>query len=491
MLSLIGRARSFHLRGRVVLVLTNLILGILAGRSVAQGRGELVLLLCGLATFAAIAWKRPAEMLLLWVAIGPAFQRSPGLVVSSRLPDLTVDRLFILTLTGIMFLHALDRRVRLFRGDAIEGSLLVFLVVVGMNLFFRGEVRRIRFVESFNAYVIPTAVFLLTRAFLGSSDRFAQWRRAVLLMATIQVGEGVLNILTGKITFYNVRVPVNVPSGIMTIRGFLTLPAAYGALLGMAFAVTWSAFLLTTGRSRVYHAVLLSLTAVMVFFSMARSTWVGLAGVVLVFLLMRAERLDRIVGIAGLVALVVLTYGPASDVLSRAWAWKSDSMNLMGRGQLTMAALARFASNPLFGAGPDAGYVMPEAAGFGYGITTIEVSHNTFASTLAGYGLVGFIPYALVIVLTVRRSLIYYRRLQRENRLLMVGLWGASVVWFLVMAAVEYSKVPILLSWGYMILAFLSMPELWVDERARVGQEEAKREESRTHAFADGDRLPA
>lgn len=188
----------------------------------------------------------------------------------------------------------------------------------------------------------------------------------------------------------------------------------FALALNMMIPFAFFGFQYLRGKAKYVCAGLLILFTMGVVASLSRGGMVGLAAVV-VFGIASSQRKLVATGVAGLLVVTMLLF--ASDRYWKEAESITDSSESTADARLTYwhAGLKMFADYPLIGVGADNGKLQMPRYYSGVGDPNTQwgrTFHGTWPQILAELGLLGAVPYFLMLFLSVR----YLWRIRRKSR---------------------------------------------------------------------------
>ena len=360
---------------------------------------DVVLIAVAVAIFA-----RPRFGFLLWIAIAP-FSSIFALRMGRGLPDLGLNRLAILcTLLVIIAQVAIGRR-RLARPTAVDWAAVLFvLCMVPSVLNSRlGIVGAAQFL--FDFIVIPLLVYFCARQLLRGPQ--SVWQVAV-----------VLAIVGALLAFFAVREQLTNQPFLSPItlrqlyaRGVWKLTSFFGApaIMSLTLVLTVPMQLVAATRpgrpvQRLLWGTTLLLTLAGILQSYVRAGWLAAVlaiGVILVL----TPAIRRYSLQLALVAAVLLVIFGSQFINSSAIERRAAAQGPIDyRVEATQVGLQIAARSPIFGLGlgnfgtgaNNTDWAFSQAPGVRAGVWAVE-PHNLYIYLLTSAGLVGLIPFLLLL----------------------------------------------------------------------------------------------
>ena len=358
--------------------------------------------------------------------------------------------------------------------------MLAFIVLLLISILTAGQKK---WVMLMRGYLYPFLFFYFARSVIRSA---AQMKIVFTYLALVGIYFGVMGIFE-KLKWYELVWPrfivdPNLADFGLTrlgyrVRGIFLHPAVLGCVMTMGFFPAWHYLSRAKGMVPVIvRLVLLISTPATLFFTQTRSVYLGFAATLLVSA--RYSRRFRPV------ALGMILAGGVAVLLN----WENMTSEDRDKGGLATVNTVEyrilllyetadiFLEHPFFGVGfmnfgeAAMRYRKPRDVPFyghiDHGAGGIAVSHNILVTILAEQGLLGLLPYLLILALILRRSRSVYRRLPAHgliSRDYVVCVWCAIVAYYanamlLELRYFEYVNV---------LLFFLIGAMLGVDEEMR------------------------
>ena len=200
------------------------------------------------------------------------------------------------------------------------------------------------------------------------------------------------------------------------------------------------------GFKKIYQFFVVIIIFSALILNASRSNWIAIViGLVALFyLLIKAHRI-KIFALISFLAFIVLIFlvlilifsdlsvifKPDSPVVQRFTTFQNldQDVSFGTRQYLVNKALAQFDSSPIIGIGIERGrYVfmdveVPDALKYEYGVVDRPINeHNSYVQLLAETGLVGTIPFAMLVTFLLLRGFKAASYLSKEN-----NIWAAAV----------------------------------------------------------------
>jgi O-antigen ligase len=339
-----GRAR---LVAEVVLVGAALVLGV----AVASGRGAVIA--AGMGAIL-VVWAASTGSAASLVGLGIGwlpFVAGISIVSMAGLPDVTVQRVFVLVLVLVLSSRvSRDARDGVTVAPALRNVGVV--LAVGCVLLLQAAVRSsdpgnaVRFL--LDAYVLPTVAFSALAAVRWSPEEVMRAIAVAAAGVMGWVGIAAYEVATGRSVLSGIDYQA-LGRGYVRPAGPFTNPAALGWLLGAMMVVMLGVYL--SRRRSPYLLAASAACAIGVAMTLTRSAWLAtLVGCVFVLVALGRRSRFQTIGVAALtagsLALAVSELG-AGSFLARL----STEGTVLNRFAVWATAFRLFERNPLFGIG--------------------------------------------------------------------------------------------------------------------------------------------
>ena len=391
-----------------VIVLSSIGLAAWFGMMISQNRFRLPLLVIalGLSLVLLLGWKKMETPVLVWLFLAMGMQSWGGLELGQGIPNITVDRYLIL-LALLIFARG---RVRPRRLGTFSTSILLLsgfyagysLVAVLLRAVSLGE-------ELLNW--VSTAILPFLAMFLGLQvEADEDWWRIFLAGVPIVVWYLFLPALYEWIT----QTPFLPGAWLMSGGGGSLRP---GSLAGAATNLSYSVVLLApltiypfttarTRRQRVGDVVVFLANLATAFFSGFRTAWVVTLVVVILAVLLIPRARPSLLRFLLLGSLLLVVF--SGQILSSEYVtdWVLNPHTLRSRSESLSIQLQRASQNLLFGeGGAGAWRVVTGSEG-------LRGSHNTYATVLLYYGLIGLLLYVSIWGVAGWAAFLVWRRIR-------------------------------------------------------------------------------
>jgi O-antigen ligase len=380
-------------------------------------------------------------VLLLAVSLFPFDQAI--LWREGALPILSMDRVVWPLLVVSFFYQCNKGKIKMRRLDAVECCMIVLLAVILVSMYVhdalistRWSGERFNFYEVLAGFALPFLCYFIMRRAVSTEAQVKTFLTGVglitLYLGITGIGEA---FNQGWLVYpkYILNHELGIHAG--RVRG----PFVQGSWNGLAMVMglpilLWLLF--TRPRTKPW-LWMLAIAGVMVSipYSFQRAVWLGaVAGLGLTSLAWPKRGL-----MVGAAVLWFGTLGALSmpDDLSKALSRRTgDAASIDYRVKILDTSSKVISDHLMTGVG----YSRFGAALRDYGLDKTYVSHSFLISLFAELGLLGFLPYLLIVSLLLLKSLKIYLK-QARFRPLVAGMWGITVAYLIMAISVEMRQV--------------------------------------------------
>jgi O-antigen ligase len=379
-----------------------------------------------------------------WFLLVPFFSKQGEVknALDLGLANMSPERLLFILIGTLFLANVCLRKFRVLPVTHIEKTMVGFCLVVLISLWIHGNFERHALGFLATSFTIPMLAFFLAKNLLRGEHE-------VTILMWLLFGLGAYLGVTGVFEFFRVErfifpgyiANLNIGMHAGRARGPFLQAATNGTAIGMLLFT--GIYLYPRARSWRMRILIISLAGMMllgVIFSLTRGAWVGtIVGLLLVAILYRSLRqllLSGVIIVA--VSLPVLlpvleSYQPRGLVSERA----VEGGTVYYRLNTWLTGVEMFWQQPLFGIGfrryielnalyqtddvlSQSGGLQLEAGG---------AAHNTYIELAAELGLIGLIPYGVILASITMMSIHLYRSLPAAPtaaKELILVFWGAA-----------------------------------------------------------------
>lgn len=373
-----------------------LLVGLLLGRAVASSQWELVVTAVFMGVCVLIGIRYPRRGLLLALVLHPfANFMFLNFRLADGLPDVSLTRVMIGLLIGVLFARSMTGHHKLAPLTGIEWAMLATLAGLGVAVW-RAEATTSALQWVFDYFIAPFLIYYVARDTTINTSALNRVLWAIATVGAISAAYGVYTQITGHILFIEGELtgPLWYSENLRIMRGLFDAPHVFGAVFSLAIPVQFYLMIKApTHNSRVLAALMLAITTLGLFFTYKRTAWIAtLASLMVIqFYFPRFRRvLLAIVAVVGLVSWMYADQITDSAVATERVGEGADTFN--GRIELWQTAWDYIQREPWLGYGLFASK----------NYTNLRAIESHYLWILLDAGLLGFIPYVLMFVLLIR-----------------------------------------------------------------------------------------
>jgi O-antigen ligase len=407
---------------------------------------------------------------LLWLFIAIFLGRQFFFISIPGFPDIYLERIMFAVLFGIFLIEIMRGRESTLPNTPVEFFMGVLILVLIASMWRTG------FVATFGDEYQPFHIFLTGFLFPFSFYYFSKTviyseRRVKILFGAFFVLLLYL-VITAVLEHFNFKTLV-IPQYIMNplegihygrSRGPFVNAPVNGWVIATLFFITL--FLRSQLRESLGKFIVfwpLILTPVALFYTYTRAVWLSFILAPLVAMLFSKKLLLRARFFVFPMAIFILVvFVNWENIMSRerAAGGVMQISEVEARIALYQATKAAFKDVPFFGVGFGrfgryAPVYFPEAA---VGTSAQYASqHNIFFGLLSEVGLLGLVPFLLVLYFPLRYSIKLYKELGEEgffNRDLVVAFWGVLIVY---VVSASFIQTQFFLTANAMVFSFMGI----------------------------------
>jgi len=367
--------------------------------------------------------RNPLHGLLLWLVTQPLVDLFVNLSLGEGIPDLSATRFCIVFVTTLVLARTSVGRIRLAPFTKIDAIALVFLF--GMTLSVPDALDGWRSFQSiFDQYFVPVLVYFLAKNLVQDKNQLRKVIDAAVLLAAYVGLYAIYEQTTG-----HVLIPVGETSevfyveGIRVLRGLLGHPHEFGRIIGIV--VPFNFYLLLEekrpGRRTLYIFTII-IMMIGLYLTYRRTAWIAaLASLFIIQWFYPRFRRLFVVLLVLAVGMLYINRDSLEDSAVSTRIQQGDTTTLNGRTEGWEYAIELWQREPLTGHGYGQFSVIAKREG--QRDTAIE---SQYYSILVSSGLLGFLPYAaLLIAIPLSFAKTFRRAVRPDDRWLIVVFWGA------------------------------------------------------------------
>jgi len=386
-----------------MVIASALVLGFWVGET-----GEIgVAIVFGILSIAFLIWQGPFFSFCIWLFVSPLTQ-GQTIDLGFGIPDLSVDRIFLLLMIMLVTSEVVSRRRRLVPLLFQDVLIIAFAVWIVVSIpFYASPVDPPELLRMLlQWYLLPFLAYFVTRNIVTSEAALRRVLQVFLVIWFILALPTLVETLTG---YTILGVPSEQIAGVYRVQSFMRSAWEFGTYGNMLLFLAFHSFLGGVGFWQRRLGILsLAVGLLAVLTSFMRGSWLALAGGLFVIAVLSPNRQWRriivlTVAIFGLLVLINWSSLPQSDV------WVSriiESENIIARQMGLQQLWDMFRARPLLGWGVRETMLVAQRGEV--------VSHISFLSNLMHFGLWGFVYLGSVLV-TLWQGIRIYRGLPRER----------------------------------------------------------------------------
>lgn len=380
--------------------------------------------------FAAFLIVKPFEAFLIWIVLSPLLYTSVGPSLGFMIPDITFDRMALPGLLLVVVIQKMRRGGQKPKLDFLDMAVAGFVIVGVINIVMTrltvtemlvSDFLRMRdltaSIRSFgDHYLLAFATFYIVRNLVDSKQKIGAVMTAIVLVAVYSAPIGIYEHIVGK-SWFTATGELGGYGDEMVARagGPFRSPFIFGAVMGACLIMAIHKYLEWKTLRKYLLLPLMSAIGISLALTYTRTAWIA-PGVGLITLAILYESKRRLlmtcVALGLITLLLVMPMIQAQPILK---ARISEQAPINARILIWHNSVEMFKDKPLFGVGVgNFNYFkrfypvyMPE---LGQRYQVGPTSHNTFMTILVEVGLIGFLPYAAILLIVAWRWLVTYRR---------------------------------------------------------------------------------
>jgi len=373
-----------------------LLVGLVLGRAVASSQWELVVTAVFMGACVLIGMRYPRRGLLLALVLHPFVNfMFLNLRLADGLPDISLTRVMISLLIGVLFARSLTGHHKLAPLMGIEWAMLATLAGLGVAVW-RTEATTSALQWVFDYFIAPFLIYYVARDTTTDISVLHRILWAIATVGALSAMYGVYTQITGHILFVEGELtgPLWYSENLRIMRGLFDSPHVFGAVFSLAIPIQFYLMIKAPTRNgRLLAALMLAITTLGLFFTYKRTAWIAtLASLAVIqFYFPRFRRaLLSIIVLVGLVSGLYADQITDSAVATERLGQGADTLN--GRLELWQTAWGYIQQEPWVGYGLFASQ----------SYTNLRAIESHYLWILLDAGLLGFIPYLLMFVLLIQ-----------------------------------------------------------------------------------------
>ena len=408
-----------------IIVIVSITVGVVFAIGLYSPSQDLVIAIAGVSVYVATIMIDPPKGLALWLVTQPVLGTYLNISLGAGVPDLSLTRLCIALITVLLLARTAIRYHRLQSVNKFD--VLAFLLVIGMTQSaFRGR-RGIASLQAvFDIYWVPVLTYFAVKNLVTDRQSLHLVLYVVLFIGLYSAVYAIYETTTGNVLlapradtryFYG-------DSGLRILRGIWGSNVGFGRVLVMGIPINFYFYLKTSSPARkAFWGICLALVFVGLFLTYKRAAWLAMVAVVFVmqFFYPQFRRLFIVLFIVVVIASA-LNWERISTSAVYTDRIHSQQSTSEGRTKGWEHALEFWAANPLLGRGFNQYGELARAAGY-----RDQAIESEYLKILVSAGLVGFLPYIGLLLLTAYDGLQHYRGRVTDSladRDLVAVFWG-------------------------------------------------------------------
>lgn len=349
-----------------------------------------------------ITLKDPLTGFLVWFLLNP-FILSFNLTIEmgAGFPDLGLDRVTIALILFILLAQAAAGKRKMVRLTSLEIWMFLTWLAVGVSVFSGANLTS-NIQVFFDRYVIPFLTYFVARNLIVKRCQLNRFLVTVVALGAYCAVYGIYTQLTGNVLFVDrgEAQAISYTAHLRQMRGLLGSPHAFGQVFSFIIPISFYKLIAekVPWKKLVYSLTVIALI-VALFLTYKRAAWIG---TIASFLIIQRfyPQFRRLFLALLVVALLVMwvTWDQVSEsaVVTERVTYKWETGN--ARTEFWQQAIDLWAVKPILGYGWD-----------GYRRLTGNPVENTYLFILLSAGLVGLIPFLMVLVSTICQAVGLFR----------------------------------------------------------------------------------
>jgi len=365
----------------------------------------------------------PLGGVLLWLVAYPFTETAINVSLGAGIPDLSPTRFCIAFLTTMILAQTTIHKRPFFGFTSTE--FFAFLFVLGMGLSALTAVDTTYTLQIIlDTYLIPILTYFIVRNLVVDKKALNAFLTALLVIAAYAAIYIIFEQLTGIVLFTDKDLSmanVNYTENLRLVQGLFNGPHVFSAIFTMTIPIIF--YRLLNVRKLIHrnlYLLLLGLVLVGLYFTYKRASWVAMLVGFLIMLWFYPKFRRLFIALLLLSGLFLAFSGDnvsESAVVNERLTYKWDSAN--GRTERWEEAWALWRKAPIFGQG----FRQFDA------LAKREAVENMYLHILVSAGIVGLIPYLLMVFGIVKDSIAIFRQSPSDacffvDRELVVAFWA-------------------------------------------------------------------
>jgi O-antigen ligase len=365
----------------------------------------------GILLFLLVIVINPLAGVLLWLVVYPFTEKSINISLGAGIPDLSPTRFCTVFLTMILLAQIAVRKRSFFGLTSTEvfGSLFV----LGMILSIPRAVNPVYAAQIIlDVYLVPIITYFIVRNLVVDRKALNVLLSALLVIAAYAAIYAIFEQLTGVILFTDFTpekmINIHYSENLHILKGLFGGTHIFSVIFTMTLPIVFYRLLNARKPSRRnLYLFLLGLIFVGLYYTYKRTSWVSMlvSFVIMLWFYPKFRSLFIILLLLGSV-LLAFTWESVSEsaVVNERLTYKWETAN--DRTEAWETALTYWRQAPIFG----------------YGFRRVEkfaiqgALESMYLHILTSAGLVGMVPYLLVVICIVKDSIAIFRQSPSDSR---------------------------------------------------------------------------
>lgn len=358
----------------------------------------------------------PTSGLLIWVSLSPLLSHYVRINLGEGIPDLTFDRLVIFLIFISLITSYRIRKKRFIPNTNLE----MLMVFFSFSLIFSipRSLNPISATQTvLDSYLMPFVLFFLAKNLFDSDKKLNTLLNALLFMGVYSSLIGIFEYATGMPLF---DAPIWKESAVVRrVPGSFGSPEIFGAVLASIFPIALYKYFQQKKISRKLLFVgVLTLVSIGIFLSFFRTCWLSLF-IVLSIMVVLSRKFRKMLLPLVIISGVILFWSWDRFKYTLVYERLTSQGPILTRLGLLATAVKMFLAKSIIGFGfgnfnvlfadfrspflsiPGTFVHLPSTGRF--------AAHNSYLTILVETGIIGFIPFLLILAIILQRGWRLYR----------------------------------------------------------------------------------
>ncbi|MCB0190841.1 MAG: O-antigen ligase family protein [Anaerolineae bacterium] len=362
----------------------------------------------------------------LWLVLYPFTETTVNISLGEGIPDLSPTRFVVAFLTAILLGQAATGQRRFPKITWLDVACFLFVIGVGISAITSYDPVG-AFQSVLDLFLIPVLAYYAVKNLVRNEKELNIVFNTVLIIAFYSCFFVFNEWITGTVLLYDGdAATIYADSGIRILRSLWGGPHVFGTIFGFAVPLTFYKLAKSDNAfSKVFYTLLLMLFLAALVLTFKRAAWVStLVSFIIIFPFFPAFRKIFVIGLIILAIPLAVFWQQLSSVegVEQRVTGRVDTLN--GRTYRWEAAIDLWKEKPITGWGFKNFDTVSQ-----YGAV-----ENFYLHILVSGGLLAFIPFLAITILTIYGSLQIYIRGPSlpnvfVNRELVAIFWGLFATW--------------------------------------------------------------